>query len=110
MMISNRTSLYMLVLRMVEPQMDFRQAHHWQMHTSPDVLILPSKLAAMARDVNGSLVINPGTLVKGSSAGTFAELHIHPMPEDSIRDALIAGKTAIPHQVPSRTKVAIKKI
>lgn len=90
--------------------MDFRQARHWQMHKSPDILILPSKLTAMARDVNGTLVINPGSLVKGSSAGTFAELHIHPMSEDTIRDALIAGKTSIPHQIPSRTKVAIKKI
>ncbi len=49
------------------------------MGVSPDVLILPSKLAHMAKDTLGTLVVNPGQLAKGNSGGTFAELSIHPM-------------------------------
>ena len=46
--------------------MDMRHAKHWQMSKySPDVLIIPSKLAPLAKDVSGTLVVNPGTVAKG---------------------------------------------
>lgn len=85
------------------------------MNSSPDVLILPSKLAPLARPVLGSLVINPGTLAKGSNGGTYAEMSIHPVEESKIRDAIIAGAAGKSNAVNSfpvheRTAVRLKKI
>ncbi|GAA96342.1 uncharacterized protein L969DRAFT_95439 [Mixia osmundae IAM 14324] len=43
-----------------------------------DVLILPSRLKAFAKIVDGVVTINPASLTKGHSGGTFARLTIHP--------------------------------
>ena len=83
------------------------------MKTTPDILLLPSKLTPIARNVLGTLVVNPGMLTKGSNGGTYAELAIHPVPEGTIRDAIIANKAPSatnPFPVPDRTAVVVKKI
>jgi DNA polymerase alpha subunit B len=80
------------------------------MKTSPDILITPSKLAPLARNVLGTLVVNPGTLTKGSNGGTYAELAIHPAPVDAIQNAINAGSTSVSFPVHERTAVAVKKI
>lgn len=54
--------------------------------------------------------MNPGQLAKGSSGGSYAEMSIHPMKEMELRDAKIAGKETIKHEVHSRTYVNILKI
>jgi len=90
--------------------MDLRQAKHWSMKVKPDVLLLPSKLNALVRDVNGTLVLNPGQLVKGKSGGTFADLSVHPIDEGALRDASIQGKASMPHAVSARSSVTIAKI
>ena len=90
--------------------MDFRQSKHWQINQSPDVLIVPSKLAQFSREVLGSLVVNPGNLVKGVTGGTYAELVIHPLKEDELRDSILNGKDEVPHAIVNRTKVSIIKI
>ena len=92
-------------------QLDMRQARHWQMQrVAPDVLILPSKLAYLAKDVGGTVVVNPGQMAKGTSGGTFAEMAIHPLKESDLRDAKIAGKEEIPHAVAARTCVNVLRI
>lgn len=93
-------------------QLDMRYARHWQMKVSPDVLIAPSKLTHMARDVLGTLLVNPGTLTKGVNGGTYAELNIHPMGEQELRDAVLSDKKEEPlkHDVASRTYTNIMKI
>ena len=91
-------------------QLDMRQARHWQMDVAPDVLILPSKLTHLAKDVWGTVVVNPGQLAKGTSGGTFAELSIHPLTESGLRDAKIAGKEELPHHIASRTSVNVLRI
>jgi DNA polymerase alpha subunit B len=93
-------------------QLDLRYARHWQMKVSPDVLVIPSKLTYMAREVLGSLVINPGHLTKGSSGGTFAELNIHPMNEKMLRDKLLGEEKdeEIKHEVHARSFANIVKI
>jgi len=94
-------------------QLDLRHSKHWTMDKSPDVLILPSKLATLATDVHGTLVINPGTLARGTAGGTFAEVSIHPLAEDVLRDALLSqegGGKELPHSVVGRTSVNIIKI
>ena len=87
-----------------------RQSKHWTMTHSPDILIAPSKLTHLAKDVQGTLVINPGSLCKGNSGGTYAELSIHPIKEDELRTAVLAGKESVAHGVPARTRVSITKI
>eukprot|EP00606_Chrysophyceae_sp_TOSAG23-5_P000268 GSChrysophyteH2.ASY1.ANO1.1373.1 assembled CDS len=96
----------------VTAQLDLRHAKHWHMKTSPDVLIVPSKLAYMAREVVGTLVVNPGHLTKGSNGGTYAELNIHPMDEKVLRDKLLGADkdTPLKHGVSARTYANIMKI
>jgi DNA polymerase alpha subunit B len=88
-----------------------RHSKHWEMHVnSPDVLIIPSKLAPLVTDVFGTLVINPGQLAKGTSGGTFANMTINPIDEMTLRKAMQDNEAQIPHGVSSRTNVAITKI
>ena len=77
------------------------------MKASPDILLLPSKLSTMAKEVGGTVVLNPGFLSKGSSGGTFAEILIHPM-----KDSELQGNAAaeISHKVHDRAVVNIIKI
>jgi len=91
---------------------DLRHAKHWQMGATPDVLILPSKLQQMAREVLGTLVVNPGQLTRGANSGTFADIFIHPMNTDEIRQLIAAGKDleTIEHNVSSRSSVNICRI
>jgi hypothetical protein len=56
------------------------------------------------------LVINPGQLVKVSSGGSYAVLDIHPLKENDLRDAKIAGKSSTLHSISERASVQIKKI
>ena len=87
-----------------------RQAKHWELTTAPDVLILPSKLAQMAKNVGNTLVLNPGQLSKGTGGGTFAEVSIHPLKESELRDAKLANKESLPHGVFPRSYVNIARI
>lgn len=87
--------------------LDFRQ--DWSMPDHrPDVLILPSRLKALASPLlkDSTLVINPGRLVKGLSGGSFAKMTIAPMPrmEDTARDVRLL------HQVVERCRVQVQKI
>lgn len=102
-----------------------RQSKHWEFSTAPDVMILPSRLAALAKEVFGTLVVNPGQLTRGVGGGTFAQLAIHPHKEGDLRAAIVqsatpaaaaAGQAAVPpaeaypHAVAARTAVTITKI
>lgn len=89
--------------------MDYRQSSHFTLKVSPDVLIAPSKLTQMARESSGTLVVNPGTLTKGSAGGTYAEMSIHPFPESVLEDAEKKGES-LPHVAHSRTQVSILRI
>jgi hypothetical protein len=107
-------------------QYDMRQSRHWEFSTQPDVLVLPSRLAALAKEVSGCLVVNPGQLTRGVGGGTFAQLCIHPHKEGDLRASIVQGAAhaapaagaqgqlppadAYPHAVPARTAVTISKI
>jgi DNA polymerase alpha subunit B len=80
------------------------------MKVAPDILIIPSKLTTMVRDIYGTLVINGGQLTKGNSGGTYCEIVVHPLPEEELRDAIIDGKGPRPARVVARTRVDINKI
>ena len=78
------------------------------MKMTPDILLLPSKLSHMAKDIHGSLVVNPAQLVKGSGGGTFAKLTINPIPAEELRKQ--SSDEPIAHNIHSRTRVDIIKI
>ena len=114
-------------------QYDLRHSKHWEFQAHPDVLILPSRLNALAKDVFGTLVVNPGPLTRGVGGGTFAQLSIHPIKEADLRASIVQQNTAsqshggvalsqaaaaaavpsadaFPHNVAGRTSVIISKI
>ncbi len=76
----------------------------------PDVLITPSKLGPLAKEVNSTVVINPGTIVKGTSAGTFADITIHPIPKEQLEVAVREKKEEIVHNAIQRLAVEIVRI
>lgn len=94
-------------------QMDFRNMKGWQMPSTPDILITPSRLKPFAMEgsegLSETLVINPGYLSKGTTGGTFAQINIHPIDRGVIQTAVIENKS-VSNQVPSRTSVNILKI
>ena len=104
-------------------QYDLRHSKHWEFQVHPDVLILPSRLNALAKDVFGTLVVNPGPLTRGVGGGTYAQLAIHPVKEADLRASIVQQNTssgaqsgavppadAYPHNVAGRTAVTISKI
>lgn len=46
---------------------------------TPDVLITPSQLKLFAKEIDGVVCVNPGTIVKGEAAGSYANITIDPL-------------------------------
>ena len=44
----------------------------------PDLLITPSEVNPFAKNIDGCVCINPGTLCKGTSGGTYASITVDP--------------------------------
>ena len=88
--------------------MDLRHVDKFSMQVTPDVLILPSKLKPLCKEVHGSLVINPQTLTKGPTGGSFATLNIHPFPREELENA--GSDVQMPHKVFERTRAQVQKI
>merc|ERR1712238_522780 len=58
---------------------DVMKREAYSIPVQPDLLILPSKLTSFAKDVKaGTVVINPGHLVRGTVGGTYAMVDLHP--------------------------------
>uniref|UniRef100_A0A7S3URV2 DNA polymerase alpha subunit B n=1 Tax=Heterosigma akashiwo TaxID=2829 RepID=A0A7S3URV2_HETAK len=93
----------------MEAKLDLRHAAKWRMPVTPDVLVVPSRLAYFAKNVGGVLCLNPGFLAKGAGAGTYAEVTVHPAPRDQLEKVQPQSK-AIPARVAERTVVEIKRI
>ncbi|EWM28950.1 hypothetical protein Naga_100389g2 [Nannochloropsis gaditana] len=91
-----------------QAQLDLRHADHLRMPITPDVLLLPSKLTPFVKDVGGALCINPGTLTKGGGGGTYAMLHIHPLPAERLER--MSPETEVQHEVARRTHAEIVRI
>ncbi len=69
----------------------------------PDILLLPSKVMNFVKDIaNGTTVVNPGYLVKGSKGGTFSVIDIHPPKAGSSQSSN--------DDVKERIRVEIRKI
>ncbi|KAI9009826.1 DNA polymerase alpha/epsilon subunit B-domain-containing protein, partial [Gaertneriomyces semiglobifer] len=59
--------------------LDLSHAGALELQATPDVLIMPSRLQQFIRNIDGCVCVNPGSLVKGHSAGTFARFCIWPL-------------------------------
>jgi DNA polymerase alpha subunit B len=85
---------------------------HASLPVSPDVLLLPSRMRPFVRALGPTLLVNAGVLVKGSSAGTFARITIHPSSRHAALPlASASGDSAyVVQDVPSRAKVEVVRI
>lgn len=69
--------------------LDLSKSKDWEMAVQPDILIVPSKLATFARQVlDTTVVVNPGTLAKGTSGGTYAVMDVHPMKKEDLEKSM----------------------
>ena len=79
----------------------------YSMPVQPDILLLPSKLTCLAKDVaKGTIVINPGYLVKGAMGGSFAVMDVHPIKKEK----LDGDEEEIVNDIKNRIRVEIRKI
>ena len=46
---------------------------------TPDILIVPSQLKLFAKQLEGVICVNPGNIVKGEAAGSYANITIDPL-------------------------------
>ena len=74
----------------------------------PDILIVPSKLNPFVKEVCGSVVVNPGSLTKNTTGGTFALMYIHPVKDEVI--ASLGDEEEVENQIIERIRVDIKRI
>lgn len=89
--------------------LDLKQSEGWRMPCRPDVLVIPSKLTPFCSTVlESTMAVNPGHLTKGTTGGTYAIMEIQPMSRDIFDDT--ADDVELPHNVPDRIQVEVKKI
>lgn len=62
---------------------------------TPDVLIAPSQLKLFAKEIEGVICVNPGTIVKGEAAGSFANITIDPLHMSGSDDGSQISKKAM---------------
>ena len=84
---------------------------HLRMPITPDICLLPSRLSPFAKEVMGSLVINPGYITKANSGGTYSLLTIHPPAKDMLEKEFKEDLTQmVTHKVIERTQVDVVRI
>ena len=88
--------------------LDLRHLDKVAMPVTPDVLLVPSKLAPFVKDVLGSVVVNPQQLSRGSTGGTFANITIHPAKREELEKA--GDGVEMLHKVSERARVVVQKI
>ena len=61
---------------------------------SPDILIVPSQLKLLAKPIEGVICVNPGYMVKGDAAGSFATITIDALtlPQDDGQNTTLSKK------------------
>ena len=62
---------------------------------TPDVLITPSQLKLFAKQIEGVICVNPGNIVKGEAAGSFANITIDPLMMNSQNEGSKIAKQAL---------------
>ena len=84
--------------------LEYGQGIHLEFPLLPDVFIVPSQLKHFAKNVEDVVCINPGHYLKGSSAGSFIEILIHPL---KLNGADHSSMAVIPNLLEARARVDI---
>ena len=87
---------------------DLRHMDKYSMEVTPDVLLVPSKLAPFAKDVCDTMVVNPNTLAKGSTGGSFAHITIHPHKREDLEK--VGRDDMVESNIKDRARVQVIKI
>ena len=88
--------------------LDLNERSGYSMPVQPDILLLPSRLACLVKDVTGgTVVINPGHLVKGANGGSYAVLDIHSIKQEKLDEN---DQEEISNNVKDRVRVEIRRI
>eukprot|EP00934_Nitzschia_sp_Nitz4_P000882 Nitzschia sp. Nitz4//scaffold260_size33533//31032//33312//NITZ4_007884-RA/size33533-augustus-gene-0.47-mRNA-1//1//CDS//3329544698//882//frame0 len=89
--------------------LELSQMKNFEMPCIPDVCIIPSKLSPFASNVqDGTVMINPGHLSKGTTGGTYGIFEIHPMKRESLEES--GDNVVLPHGVQDRVNVEVRRI
>ena len=89
--------------------LDLKHMEKWQLPCKPDVMIVPSKLAAFASTVlDTTVVVNPGHLAKGTTGGTYANMEIHPLKRETLDES--ADDVQLQNALEKRIHVEVKRI
>lgn len=89
--------------------LDVTQQDSYSIPFQPDILLLPSRLTPLVMDLsNGTTVINPGHLMKGSSPGSYAAMDILPMKTEELESA--DEDKELTHGVSDRIRVEVRRI
>lgn len=72
----------------------------------PDILITPSDLMLYAKNIEGVICVNPGMLIKGQAAGSFATITVDPI---SLPNGDYSGK-GLPNKAADRVRVDVTNI
>lgn len=93
--------------------LELNQLWHLGMPVAPDVLIAPSRLRTMAKVVDSTLIVNPGSLSKLNSGGTYAKVLLAPplrAAGNGQRDGGDGAADYVPARTPERTRVDIFRV
>ena len=78
---------------------------------TPDILITPSDLMLFAKNIEGCICINPGSMYKGASAGTYATLTIDPLVRTTmLSDSVGELESLLSNRASDRIRVDIHNI
>lgn len=87
--------------------LEYEKTDNLRLPITPDIMLLPSDLKFFAKNVNNCVMVNPGRLVKHSTAGTFAKLAVHAPRRNDIP---AEHNKPISHNVHNRSVVEILRI
>lgn len=71
-------SFYPLSVPSERMPLDFSHAQHMEFGSAPSIMVMPSNLPYVVKQVNGVLFINPQCLIVDGAAGYFADIRIAP--------------------------------
>ena len=72
-------SFYPLCPAGMNSPVEVEQVKKFMFEKTPDILITPSDLTIFAKNISGCICVNPGTMCKGSTGGTFATITVDPL-------------------------------
>lgn len=84
--ILQQKSFYPLYPAGLSAPIEWEQYKGLMFQQTPDILITPSDLMLFAKNIEGCICINPGTLYKGASAGNYAIITVDPLAQIPLDD------------------------